>query len=77
MRGPDVPVVTLDGPIGGAGWAQTSNIGRPIALDASAFADGRRLQVTTPSAGTLARGAYVLRVTVGGVPSMGRVVRFP
>ncbi len=74
----DTPVVTLEGPLGNTEqsyYGQGSHTVR--ALPAAFSPDGRTLTIATPASGTLAKGTYLLRVSVNGVTSVARPVRVP
>lgn len=74
----DVAVVTLEGPLGQDDKSYLSNVTNGIqVLPATFAADGQSLVVATPASGAIQKGCYWLRVTVAGMPSVARGVRFP
>ena len=73
----DVPVVRLVGPISGGRWTDGSDGLRTLTLPAQAFATGDSLTFAAPASGVVAQGHHLLRVTVNGIPSEARIVRFP
>ncbi len=75
--GGDVPIVELTGPVAGGKGHQDGSASRRMAAPAQGFAAGTSVTFITPPAGAIPKGYYLLRVTVNGIPSEARAVRFP